>query len=62
MKLTDTCPMPFGKHKGEPMQDVPARYFHYLWTNGVKEEKGSVHDYIEESIHALEMDYPDGIW
>ena len=30
MKLTDDSPMPFGKHKGAPMQDVPAAYLDYL--------------------------------
>lgn len=31
-KLTDTDPMPFGKYKGTPMQDVPASYLHWLWS------------------------------
>lgn len=29
--LTDTDPMPFGKFAGQPMQDVPASYLHWLW-------------------------------
>lgn len=29
--FNDLDPMPFGKHKGEPMQDVPARYLSWLW-------------------------------
>lgn len=45
--LTDLDPMPFGKHKGVPMQDVPASYLHYLWSNGMKNDKtGPVADYI----------------
>ncbi len=27
----DTDPMPFGKHKGELLQDVPPRYLQWLW-------------------------------
>jgi uncharacterized protein (DUF3820 family) len=32
--LTDDSPMPFGKHKGELLVDIPADYFHWLWTEG----------------------------
>lgn len=61
--LLDTDTMPFGKHRGVPMQDVPASYLHYLWVNGMKEDKQSnVADYIRRNLNALKMDYPDGIW
>jgi len=67
--LSDTDPMPFGKHgpKGEEpcmMQDVPARYLHYLWTSGLhKETKTSnVADYIKRNLEALKKEFPDGIW
>lgn len=61
--LTDLSPMPFGKYKGEPMQDIPAYYLHYLWTNGKKEDKlCPVADYIRRNITALKQEYPDGIW
>jgi len=43
--LTDTDPMPFGKHKGELMQDVPASYLRWLW---------------EEGLRPLSKDYGDG--
>ena len=67
MPLSDTDRMPFGAHCGKPMQDVPARYLHYLWTNGLKDEARTpnqiaVRDYIKESLSALRQDYPDGIW
>ena len=62
-QLTDTDPMPFGAHKGVPMQDVPASYFHYLWTNGMREDKRSeVAAYIRRSLSALQEEHPDGIW
>lgn len=60
--LTDLSPMPFGKHKGKAMQDVPASYLHYLWTNGLKEESSSVAMYIRQNLNALKQEYSDGIW
>jgi uncharacterized protein (DUF3820 family) len=63
MKLEDLDPMPFGKYKGVPMQDVPARYLHWLWTNGLKENRQSdVADYIRQNVDALKKEHPDGIW
>ena len=65
--LTDTDPMPFGKHRGTPMQDVPATYLHWLWTNErdpmrAKAKTDPVADYIERNITALAKEHPDGIW
>jgi len=62
-KLEDTDTMPFGKHKGVPMQDVPASYLHYLWTNGMENDRQSnVADYIRRNVTALQKEHPDGIW
>lgn len=62
-ELTDQSPMPFGKHKGDPMEDVPASYFHYLWTNGMESDhKSPVANYIRENLSALKQEYPNGIW
>lgn len=61
--MSDLDPMPFGKHKGVPMQDVPASYLHWLWSNGMKEDKVSpVADYIRRNIPALKKEIPDAIW
>ena len=61
--LDDLSPMPFGKHKGTPMQDVPASYLHWYWTNGGKENFNSdVTNYIRRNLSALQQEYPDGIW
>lgn len=62
--LEDTDEMPFGKHKGVAMQDVPASYFHWLWSTGMKNEvkTSSVADYINRNLAALKEEYPDGIW
>jgi uncharacterized protein (DUF3820 family) len=62
-KLTDTDPMPFGKYKGVPMQDVPAAYLHYLWTNGKEHDKlCPVAEYTRRNMHTLQQEHPDGIW
>ena len=61
--LSDLDPMPFGKHKGVPMQDVPASYLHWLWSDGKKHDvQCPVADYIRRNLHALEQEHPDGIW
>lgn len=61
--LNDTDPMPFGKHKGMPMQDVPASYLHWLWTTGKKDDQRcQVADYIRRNLSALRTEHSDGIW
>jgi len=69
IELTDLSPMPFGKYGPKPkgsgrlMQDVPAKYLHYLWTTGLKEDKDSpVADYIRRNLAALRKENPDAIW
>ena len=55
--------MPFGKHKGEPMEKVPASYLHYLWSNGMKDDRRSaVANYIRRNLAALAKEHKDGIW
>ena len=62
-RLDDTDKMPFGMHKGRPMSDVPASYFHYLWTSGKKDDKVCpVADYIRRNLNALMTEHKDGIW
>lgn len=61
--IDDTSPMPFGKYKGKPMQDIPASYLHWLWTSGKKEDKQcEVADYIRRNLNALKLELPDAIW
>ncbi len=63
-ELTDLSLMPFGKHKGEPLQDVPASYFHWLWTEADYNIKVSdpLHHYIKKNLSALKQEHFDGIW
>lgn len=61
--LDDLDPMPFGKHKGIPMQDVPPSYLFWLWSNGKEHDKQCpVADYIRRNLDVLQTEYPDGIW
>lgn len=60
--LTDLSPMPFGKHKGTPMQDVPASYLHWLWAEIRHDKSSPVADYIRRNLHALAKELPDAIW
>ncbi len=61
-ELTDADKMPFGKYRGDKMEDVPASYFHYLWMNGLKKEKSPVAEYVRENLSALRKEHTDGIW
>ena len=60
--LQDTDPMPFGKYKGQPMQDVPASYLHWLWLEIQHDKSSNVGAYICRNIEALKKECPDKIW
>jgi len=57
----DLDPMPFGKHKDVPLQDVPATYLHYLWTNRPISDP-RLEAYIKKSLNALKMENRNLIW
>lgn len=59
---SDTDLMNFGKYKNEMLQDVPASYFHWLWSQGRPMRDGKLENYIRENLEALKQEYPDGIW
>lgn len=40
--FTDLDLMQFGKHRGEPLQDVPAHYLQWLWRDGLHEFSTSI--------------------
>lgn len=74
-ELEDGSPMPFGKHQGAEMADVPADYLHYLWigcesTGGVglrqklqlNNNSGKVARYIHRYLGALKQECRDKIW
>ena len=65
--IDDSYVMPFGKHRGLKIGDVPADYLLWLWNNGLWDDNGltlaqrNVHDYIRENVAATEMDAKDTI-
>lgn len=61
MTLRDHDPMPFGKHRGTKMQDVPSSYLLWLdgeWENhpNTEEEALAVQAYINENRSVLEQE------
>lgn len=64
-ELTDDSLMPFGKHKGERMGDVPAKYLIWLWDGETNDDPiGSdtpVGKYIKNNLAQLARMLPNTI-
>lgn len=62
--LQDTDKITFGKYKGKRLEEVPAKYFHWLWTNGKSDEVMTdlIAEYIFRNIPALMKEFSNGIW
>ena len=63
MKFTDESVMPFGKHKGKKMANVPAQYLLWIWENtnrGINNAfyriNRNVFDYIEQNLKDLKIE------
>ena len=54
--LGDEDLMPFGRHKGTRMKDVPADYLDHISGEGWIDEWGAVKDYIERCREAIDED------
>jgi len=52
--ISDRTIMPFGKHKGEKLANVPASYLLYLLDNG--KCYGALKQYIEDNRDVLEKE------
>jgi uncharacterized protein (DUF3820 family) len=52
MALNDNSPMPFGKYKGQKMENVPASYL--LWLYDENKCNREVRDYIKDNLDVLE--------
>lgn len=63
LEFTDETPMPFGKHKGEMMKNVPASYLLFIWDEGPGfwQKPGAIHDYIAKRMKGLLREHPDHI-
>ena len=67
--MSDDDLMPFGKHRGERMDAVPAGYLLWLWNAGLHKDDTrwmnqsqiAVAGYIRKNFHALETECPDTI-
>jgi uncharacterized protein (DUF3820 family) len=57
--LTDQSEMPFGKYKGEEMENVPASYLLWLRDSGCSHS--GVKNYIEENLAVLLSEHPDHV-
>lgn len=57
-KLNDTSPMPYGKYKGRPMEDVPADYLVWLVDN--LRASPEVEKYVKENLDVLQKEIQDG--
>jgi uncharacterized protein (DUF3820 family) len=57
--FTDLDLMPFGVHKGKPMQEVPASYL--AWLKDQRCHHPGVRGYIEDSWSAILTELPDRI-
>jgi uncharacterized protein (DUF3820 family) len=55
IEITDSTPMPFGKHQGKRMIDVPAIYLIYIYDKGWINHNG-VKQYIIENMAALKLE------
>lgn len=54
MTYTDNTPMPWGKHKGKKLANVPADYLLWLYDHDLK--VGPLRAYIEENMDALKSE------
>ena len=51
MALNDNSPMPWGKHKGQKMANVPASYLRWLYDNN--KCNAEVQAYIKDNMDVL---------
>jgi len=55
--MDDNSLMPFGKHKGEKLANVPDSYLLYIYQQGWA--KGPLKKYIEENLDSIEPSMPN---
>jgi hypothetical protein len=62
-EFTDQDLMPFGRHVGKPMSEVPPAYLHFLWKSGMKNDmRSSVADYIRRNLERYKKRYKSSDW
>lgn len=58
-KYTDSTLMPFGKHKGKRLIDVPAHYLIWLLEFNEPLRNQQLKEYIEDNLEALKKEVKD---
>lgn len=57
--LYDNDVMPFGKHKGENLSQVPSSYFLWLWDDGYwRKTSDPLHQYIKTGLQDMMDECP----
>ena len=54
--MDDNSKMPFGKHQGKPLSEVPDDYLFWLHKAGIHPKYGELAEYIDENIDGI-VDY-----
>jgi hypothetical protein len=54
VEITDNTPMPFGKHRGKKMANVPAPYL--LWLHNSICDHPGVRKYINDNLEGLKKE------
>lgn len=57
---TELVTMPFGKHRGKPMEDVPSKYLDWIIGEDWIEKWPDVKEYIMTNIDRIHKDLEDG--
>lgn len=52
----DTDTIKWGRYSGEPLSDVPASYFQWIWENKIKEDDILLWNYMRNFKEAIEME------
>lgn len=65
MSFTDEHPIPFGKHRGTKLANVPASYLLWLWENSTEHDRTKgfykgVFKYIEDNLEGLKQEVKRG--
>lgn len=59
-KFTDATPMPFGKHRGTKLEDVPPSYLLWLLDKMMEDDdRARLAVYLSENRKALELEARD---
>ena len=59
-KYTDATIMPFGKHKGKKLIDVPAHYLIWLYEFNEPLRHEQLKEYIQDNLQALKKELKNG--